>query len=56
MFNSNTQTITTEGPVFYSATEYRKYDRILQLTFGLRVNDTGKKAKTAKTEYGEKDF
>ncbi|MDO7854635.1 TonB-dependent receptor domain-containing protein [Hymenobacter convexus] len=56
VFNSNTQTITTEGPTFYSATEYRKYDRILQLTCGLRVNDTGKKAKTAKTEYGEKDF
>lgn len=56
VFNTNTQTITTEGPTFYSATEYRKYDRFLQLTVGFRLNDTGKKAKTTRTEYGEKDF
>lgn len=56
IFNSNTQTITTKGPTFYSATEYRKYDRVLQLTAGFRINDSGKKVKSTKTEYGEKDF
>jgi len=56
VFNTNAQTLTTQGPTFYSATEYRKYDRVLQLTVGLRLNDTNKKLKTAKTDYGEKDF
>lgn len=56
IFNTNTQMITTEGPTFYSATEYRKYDRVLQFTVGFRFNDNGKKVRATKTEYGEKDF
>jgi outer membrane receptor for ferrienterochelin and colicins len=56
VFNSNVQTIRTNAPRFYSSTDYRKYDRILQLGLSISLNDSGKKAKTVKTEYGEKDF
>lgn len=56
IFDTNRQTITTRGPRFYSATEYGKYDRIVQLSVGYRFNEKGKSAKNIKTEYGEKDF
>jgi outer membrane receptor for ferrienterochelin and colicins len=56
IFNSNIQTIITETPTFYSSTDYRKWDRVLQLSLSFRLNDTVKKVKTTKTEYGEKDF
>jgi outer membrane receptor protein involved in Fe transport len=56
MFNTNIQTITTEQFNFYTATDYRKWDRVLQLSLGFRLNDSGKKAKTIKTDYGEKDY
>lgn len=56
IFNDNRQTITTQGPRFYSSTEYTKYDRISQLTVGFRLNESGRSAKSIKTEYGEKDF
>lgn len=54
--NSNLQTITTEGPDFYSSTDYRKYDRVLQISLGFTLSDGAKRAKPLKTDYGEKDF
>ncbi|HRG43350.1 MAG TPA: outer membrane beta-barrel protein, partial [Saprospiraceae bacterium] len=56
LFDDNRQTITTRGNLFYSSTEYSKYDRIIQLNIGYRFNESGKSAKNIKTEYGEKDF
>lgn len=56
VFNSNIQTIGTQAPLFYSSTDYRKYDRVVQLGLNFSLNDSGKKAKTVRTEYGEKDF
>jgi subtilisin family serine protease len=56
IFNSNHQTITNKGTNFYVTTNYIKYDRVLQLSISFRLNDTGKKGKAVKTEYGEKDF
>ncbi|GAB3221018.1 outer membrane beta-barrel family protein [Spirosoma arcticum] len=56
VFNSNVQTIVTEAPLFFSSTDYRKYDRVLQIGLNISLNDSGKKARTVKTEYGEKDF
>jgi outer membrane receptor protein involved in Fe transport len=56
IFNTNVQTITTKTDVFYSSTEYSKFDRIIQLSLSYRFNDSGKNTKTLKTEYGEKDF
>ena len=56
IFNSNHQTITNKGTNFYVTTNYIKYDRVLQLSISFRLNDTGKKGRAVKTEYGEKDF
>ncbi|MCS6929154.1 MAG: TonB-dependent receptor family protein [Saprospiraceae bacterium] len=56
IFDTNRQTITNRGALFYSSTEYAKYDRIVQLTFSYCFNDSGKNTKGIKTEYGEKDF
>ncbi|MCY7358637.1 MAG: TonB-dependent receptor [Rudanella sp.] len=56
VFNSNIQTIGTQAPLFFSSTDYRKYDRVLQVGLSFSLNDSGKKAKAVKTEYGEKDF
>lgn len=56
IFNTNKQTITTYNQVFYSAVEYSKYDRLIQLSIGYRFNDSGKSARAVRTEYGEKDF
>jgi outer membrane cobalamin receptor len=56
IFNTNIQTITIEGPGAYSSTTYSKYDRALLVSIGFRLNDKAKKAKSQKTEYGEKDF
>ena len=56
IFNSNHQTIANKGTDFYVTTNYIKYDRVLQLSVSFRLNDTGKKGKAVKTEYGEKDF
>lgn len=56
IFDTNRQTITTQGNLFYSSTEYSKYDRIVQLNVGYRFNESGKSAKSVKTEYGERDF
>ncbi|MFY9159913.1 TonB-dependent receptor domain-containing protein [Aquirufa ecclesiirivi] len=56
VFNSNIQTIVTQTPSFYSSTDYRKWDRVIQLSVGFRINDRGQKTKSTKTEYGEKDF
>lgn len=56
IFNTNAQTIITQGPDFYSSTEYVKYDQAVQLSIGWQMNNNGKKAKTVKTDYGEKDF
>ena len=56
IFDSNVQRITTQSPTFYSSTEYTKSDRIIQFSVAYRFNDSGKAAKTTKTEYGEKDF
>ena len=56
VFNSNIQTIVTQASNFYSTTDYIKYDRIIMLSVGLRLNDGGRKNKILKTEYGEKDF
>jgi len=56
IFNTNIQTIQTAQADFYSSTDYIKYDRVLQLSVGFRINDGGKKQKAVKTEYGEKDF
>ncbi|MCZ2479713.1 TonB-dependent receptor domain-containing protein [Aquirufa nivalisilvae] len=56
VFNSNIQTIVTQTPTFFSSTDYRKWDRVIQLSFGFRINDRGQKTKSTKTEYGEKEF
>ncbi|MHA8062953.1 TonB-dependent receptor [Aquirufa aurantiipilula] len=56
VFNTNIQTIVTQTPSFYSSTDYRKWDRVIQLSFGFRINDRGQKTKSTKTEYGEKEF
>ena len=56
VFNSNVQTIMTQGVDFYSSTDYRKYDRVLQVSLSFALSDAAKRAKTLKTEYGEKDF
>lgn len=56
LFDDNRQTITTQGNLFYSSTEYSKYDRIIQLNVGYRFNESGKSIKSIKTEYGERDF
>lgn len=56
VFNTNIQTIMNREANFYSSTDYRKWDRVLQLSLGFRLNDTGRKVKTTKTDYGEKDF
>jgi outer membrane receptor for ferrienterochelin and colicins len=56
IFNTNAQTIITQGPDFFSSTEYIKYDRALQVSFGWQLNNNTKKTKAAKTDYGEKEF
>ena len=58
IFNTNSQTITTQTPVFYSSTDYIKYDRLLSVTVGytFNANERNKKAGTLKTDVGEKDF
>jgi outer membrane receptor for ferrienterochelin and colicins len=56
VFQSNVQTIGVVSPTFFSTTDYRKYDRILQLGLSFSLNDSGKKAKAVKAEFGEKDF
>ncbi|MHA8053783.1 TonB-dependent receptor [Aquirufa sp. Wall-65K1] len=56
VFNTNIQTIVTQTPDFFSSTDYRKWDRVIQLSFGFRINDRGQKTKSTKTDYGEKDF
>ena len=56
IFQSNNQTVTTETANFYSSTNYIKYDRVLQLSLSFRLNESAKKAKTVKTEFGEKEF
>ena len=56
IFNSNIQTIQTQTRDFYSSTDYRKWDRVFQLSLGFRINDRGQKVKSTKTDYGEKDF
>jgi outer membrane receptor for ferrienterochelin and colicins len=45
-----------QSPTFFSSTDYRKYDRILQLGLSFSLNDSGKKMKAVKAEFGEKDF
>lgn len=56
IFQSNSQKITTQSATFYSYTDYIKYDRVLQLSLGIRLNESSKKVKSTKTEYGEKEF
>jgi outer membrane receptor protein involved in Fe transport len=56
VFNTNIQTIVNQGSNFYSSTDYIKYDRIIMLSAGIRLNDGGRKNKIIKTEYGEKEF
>lgn len=56
IFNTNIQTIQTQTKDFYSSTDYRKWDRVFQVSLGLRINDRGQKVKATKTDYGEKDF
>jgi hypothetical protein len=58
VFNTNSQWIATQTPVFYSTTDYIKYDRLLTLTVGYTFNEKGKsnKSKSLKTDIGEKDF
>jgi outer membrane receptor protein involved in Fe transport len=56
IFNTNIQTIQTAQTNFYSTTDYTKYDRVLQLSIGFRINENTKKVKVVKTEYGEKEF
>lgn len=56
IFNTNIQTIQTAQANFYSSTDYTKYDRVLQISLGFHINDSGKKVKALKTEYGEKEF
>ena len=58
VFNTNSQTITTQTPVFYSSTDYIKYDRLLLFTIGYTFNENSKNKKviSLKTDVGEKDF
>lgn len=58
VFNTNSQTIATQTPVFYSATDYIKFDRLLLFSMGYRFNasDKNSKAGNLKTDVGEKDF
>ena len=56
IFNTNIQTIQTQTKDFFSSTDYRKWDRVFQISFGFRINDRGQKVKSTKTDYGEKDF
>ena len=56
VFNTNIQTIVTLASNFYSTTDYIKYDRLVMLSAGIRLNDGGRKNKIIKTEYGEKEF
>ena len=58
VFNTNSQTITTQTPVFYSPTDYIKYDRLLSVTVGYTFNESAKskKARSLSTDVGEKDF
>lgn len=56
VFNTNIQTIVTQASNFYSTTDYIKYDRLVMLSAGIRLNDGGRKNKIIKTEYGEKEF
>ena len=56
IFNTNVQTIQTQTKDFFSSTDYRKWDRVFQLSLGFRINDRGQKVKSTKTDYGEKDF
>lgn len=56
ILDDNRQTITTRGDLFYSSTEYSKFDRIIQLNLGYRFNEKGKSVRNIKTEYGERDF
>ncbi len=56
IFNTNIQTIQTQTRDFYSSTDYRKWDRVFQVSLGFRINDRGQKVKSTKTDYGEKDF
>ncbi len=56
VFNTNIQTIQTQTKDFYSSTDYRKWDRVFQISLGFRINDRGQKVKSTKTDYGEKDF
>ncbi len=58
VFNTNSQTITTQTPAFYSSTDYIKYDRLLSVTVGYTFNESAKskKARSLSTDVGEKDF
>jgi len=56
VFNTNIQTIVTQSSNFYSTTDYIKYDRLVMLSAGIRLNEVGRKNKIIKTEYGEKEF
>lgn len=56
IFNTNVQTIQTQTKDFFSSTDYRKWDRVFQISLGFRINDRGQKVKSTKTDYGEKDF
>ena len=58
IFNSNSQTITTQTAVFYSSTDYIKYDRLLSFSVGYTFNESAKsrKARSLSTDVGEKDF
>lgn len=56
IFNTNIQTIQTQTKDFFSSTDYRKWDRVFQISLGFRINDRGQKVKSTKTDYGEKDF
>ena len=58
IFNTNSQIITTQTPVFYSSTDYIKRDRILTFTVGyvFNQNDKTRKVKVLKTDVGESDF
>lgn len=58
VFNTNSQTIAAQTPVFYTATDYIKYDRLLLFTVGYTFNEgaKSKKAKSLNTDVGEKDF
>ncbi|UPK72475.1 TonB-dependent receptor [Chitinophaga filiformis] len=56
IFNTDIQTIATHGPLFFSATQYSKYTRALLLSIGFHFNESNKKVKSIRTEYGEKDY